>query len=141
MATTSAPRHSAVLKADLLKSLCNRGTGLIEERLVTTQFPPPILSQALLECSTLAAVMKGVQFLLGHGKLPAHIDALLGDDDDKSVVKTCIRALDDLEGLLEPYPNQEKPTVNGELSSLHSLLEHVLALKYAIGSAGNDKSP
>lgn len=140
MATPVTPQRSAVSTVNLLRCLCNRSVELIEGRLATTPFPPPVLLQALLECSALAAIMKSLQFLQGHGKLPVHLNPLLEDGGDKSIINNCMRALDDLEGLLEPYPNQDKPPADGELSSLQSLLDHILALKAAVISETRNKS-
>jgi hypothetical protein len=122
--------------------LAARSTALATDLIQATPHPPTILSQVLIECSSLRATFESLGILNVCGKTPARIRSLL-DGGDSDVIGNCTKALEDLGDLLEPLVGviENRDTGHcGDLQYIHNLLKSVTALRVAASTSAGDQS-
>jgi hypothetical protein len=134
MAAAGNLERGALDRINSVIDLCGKSAELATDHLQTLQYPPAILCQVLIECASLRASFESLSVLHKYGKVPTHIIQLL-EGPGSSLVDNCTRALDDLDGLLEPYSDLNSngnAAPCGELPYLHTIVDSLLALKAAI---------
>ena len=130
MTELSKPGSGLTAKIKPMIELCGSSIAQVKDCLATQPSSPSVLGQTLIECSSLKANLESFIVLQEHGKIPQHVGLLFRNPCDPSV-EMCTRALEDLDGLLEPYCGDEKAKVR-IWSSLQSILNSITDLTAAL---------
>jgi len=141
MGGQSEQTDPALDKINGVVKLSGRTAALAMDLIQAVSYPPVVLSQALIECSSLRATFEGLAVLHGFGKVPVRIRSLL--DDNEGILDGCTKALEDLGDLLEPLigladGGGAEPC--GELPYIHPLLKTVTALRVIVSTTAGDQS-